>query len=169
MKQHVVSEIAPNVSRKLNKMKKKLKENAEEIARLKDQLLRKMAEFDNFRKRTEREFSDLVLNANASLVKELLPIVDDLSRSINSAETVRDVDDFNAGIRMIHDNFIKLLETRGVRSFDAVGEDFDTEKHEAIMQIEKADQPSNAVVEEYEKGYTMNDRVIRHAKVIVNK
>ena len=169
MKQHVVSEIAPNVSRKLNKMKKKLKENAEEIASLKDQLLRKMAEFDNYRKRTEREFSDLVLNANTSLVKELLPIVDDLSRSINSAETVRDIDDFNTGIRMIHDNFIKLLETRGVRSFDAIGENFDTEKHEAIMQIEKADQPSNAVVEEYEKGYTMNDRVIRHAKVIVNK
>lgn len=169
MKKHVVSEITPKEIRRFNKMKKEIKENKEEVARLKDQLLRKMAEFDNYRKRTEREFSDLIVNANTSFVKELLPIVDDLSRSIESAETVQDIDDYNAGIRMIYEKFMKILEARGVRPFDAVGENFDTEKHEAIMQIEKQDQPSNAVVEEYEKGYIMNDRVIRHAKVIVNK
>lgn len=144
-------------------------EGKQETAKIKDQLLRTLAEFDNYRKRTEREFQSLIFTAGASLVKELLPVVDDLNRSLTVTNNHQDPAQFQKGIQLIYDKFMKILEARGVQPIDAVGQPFDTEKHEALMQVEKADYPSNTIVEVYEKGFMMHDKVLRHAKVIVNK
>lgn len=144
-------------------------ESKQESAKLKDQLLRALAEFDNYRKRTDREFQNLIFAAAASLVKDLLPVVDDLNRSLTVTNNHQDPAQFQKGIQLIYDKFMKILETRGVQPIDAIGQPFDTGKHEALMQVEKTDFPSSTVVEVYEKGFMMHDKVLRHAKVIVNK
>ncbi|MCL5019958.1 MAG: nucleotide exchange factor GrpE [Patescibacteria group bacterium] len=144
-------------------------EGKQETAKMKDQLLRTLAEFDNYKKRTEREYQNLIFTASASLVKELLPVIDDLDRSLTVTNNHQDPVQFRKGIQLIYDKFMKILETRGVQPINAVGQPFDTEKHEALMQVEKTEYPSNTVVEVYQKGFTMHDKILRHAKVIVNK
>ena len=155
--------------RRIIKLEKQTQEIEEENAGLKDRLLRQMAEFDNYRKRSDRDFASLIANANESLVKEILPVVDDLGRSLNSENHSGDSKSLREGVRLIYDKFLKVLENQGVQPMKTVGEPFDTERHDALMLLEKADTPPDIVLEEYERGYTMNDRVIRHAKVIVSK
>ena len=155
--------------RRIIKLEQQRKETEEENAGLRDRLLRQMAEFDNYRKRSEREFVSLITNANESLIKEILPVVDDLGRSLSAENNAGDSQSFKEGVRLIYNKFLKMLESQGVQPMKTVGEPFDSEKHEALMQMEREDTPPDIVLEEYERGYTMNDRVIRHAKVIVSK
>lgn len=154
------------------KLKKKIERLETEKNELKDQLLRKVAEFENYKKRTENEYSQLIKNANADLVADLLPVLDDLERSLaslNDKKRAENFEDFREGVELIYKNLTKVLEGKGVKAIEAIGQKFDPEKHHALMQIESKDQPSDTVVDEHLKGYIMNDRVLRHSQVLVSK
>lgn len=156
-------------SPKYKNLSKRLEESQSECNKLKEQLLRKAAEFDNYKKRTEKEFIQLITNANAELLTELLPIIDDLERYIQSTQETEDLNTLHKGVQLIHKNLIKVLEKRGVKPIEAIGKRFDPELHDALMQVDSNDHPSGIIVEEYLKGYAMNDRVLRHSQVVVSK
>ena len=134
---------------------------------LQDQFLRKAAEFDNYKKRTQREISEIIINANENLIKSLLPVLDDLERSL---ETQKDNDSaFIDGIQLIYSKLIKLLYDMGLKKIEAIGKKFDVEKHDAILQMKNKKYKKNDIIEEYEKGYELNGKIIRHSKVVVSK
>jgi molecular chaperone GrpE len=148
---------------------------AEKIAELqkladayKDQLLRKAAEFDNYKRRTEAEYLARVLNANESLILSLIPILDDFNRSLKSGKEQKDYDSFYKGVELVYNKFVKVLEGEGLTTFESVGKPFDVDYHDALMQVHRNDVPPHTVIEEVEKGYKLNDKILRHAKVIVS-
>lgn len=142
----------------------------EQVADLNDKMLRKAAEFDNFRRRKEKEFAELILVASEKTITSILPILDDLERTLKaSEENKNDAKALSDGVLLIKDKLQKTLEEQGLKTIESVGKEFDHEKHDAMLQIEKEGVKSGIVVEEYEKGYLLNDKVIRHSKVIVSK
>ncbi len=145
---------------------KKLKEKNEQ---LKDQLLRKVAEFDNYKKRTEREYYDRVLNANEKLITELLPVLDDINRAVDHARQSNEVGTLIEGTELIQKKLQGILEKLGLEEMPSEGENFNPEKHDALMQVEKKGVESGTIVEEHLIGYTLNGKVIRHSQVIVAK
>lgn len=148
----------------------KLKEDAQKGKESWDKLLRLQADFDNTRKRLEREKQDFIKFANESLILELLNILDDLERVVNLAESKsEDMPAFLKGVEMILAHIYEMLKEHGVKPIDAEGKVFDPNYHEALMQVENKDLPEHTVVEEMQKGYLLNDRVIRTAKVKVSK
>jgi molecular chaperone GrpE len=139
-----------------------------EAAEWKDKYLRIYAEFDNFRKRAARERSELLSTASADLIKELLPIIDDFDRAIRANETVEDISVVKEGFILIHQKLYKRLESKGLKPVNAIGQPFDTDFHEAITQVPAPSEDlKGKVVDEVEKGYTMNDKVVRFSKVII--
>ncbi len=140
-----------------------------EMEGLKDQYLRVLAEFDNYRKRRERDFIVLRENANISLIEDLLPILDDFERSLTVQKSKQSLKSFYEGAELIYSKLKSILENRGLAYIEASGKPFDPELHEAILQIESKDHLPNFVVEEVLKGYKIRDKVIRHSKVVVNK
>jgi molecular chaperone GrpE len=135
---------------------------------LKDQLLRKAAEFENYKRRTDGEYANLVRSANENLLLAMLPIIDDFSRSLKSGKEKRDFEVFYRGIELIHSKLTRALEGEGLRAFESEGKPFDVRFHDALLMIPRPDLPPHTVVEEVERGYMLNDRVLRHAKVIVS-
>jgi molecular chaperone GrpE len=156
-------------SKKPNKHLSEIKKLKEEKEQLKDQLLRKVAEFDNYKKRTERDFFDRVQNANERLITELLPVLDDMERALDHAEKSKEVDSLLEGTNLIQKKLKDLLEKQGLEILSAKGEEFDPDKHDALMQLEKENVESGTIIEEHLKGYTLNGKVIRHSQVIVAK
>lgn len=154
---------------KLKQLTEKIAALEKENAELKDRFLRKVAEFDNYKKRTEAEIANLALTANADFIKELLPVFDDFERSLEAAKGSEDFKTFFQGVELIYKNLMKVLEKRGVKPMQSVGEPFDPEKHEALLQVENKDFPPGTVVEEHLKGYMLHDKVLRHSQVLVNK
>jgi molecular chaperone GrpE len=148
-------------------LKKLLQLVQEENAGLRDRLLRTVAELDNVLKRTEREKANLIQTANADLIKAILPILDDFDRSLKSYSEI-DPDGFRNGIEFIYQKLESALKSRGLTRLETVGQTFDVDKHEALLQSEKEGIPPNRVIEEFEKGYLLNGRVLRHAKVMVS-
>jgi molecular chaperone GrpE len=147
-----------------------LKDDAQKAKEYWDRLIRLQAEFDNARKRLEKEKQDFVKFANEGIILELLNILDDLERSVSLAETQKqDASAFLKGVEMILAHLYEMLKEYGVRAIDAEGKLFDPHLHEALMQIEDKNLPEHTVVEEMQKGYLLNDRVIRTAKVKVSK
>ncbi len=139
-----------------------------ELNEYKDRLLRKAAEFENYRKRLEADLSNALKYANEKLLLEILPIVDDLERSIASGKEKSDFDSFYQGIKMIYTKLMKVLEAHGVKPFESIGKPFDVYYHEALLRIPRDDVPPDTVVDEVERGYMYYDKVLRHAKVIVS-
>jgi molecular chaperone GrpE len=133
-----------------------------------DQLLRKAAVFENYKRRSEAEFAAIIKNANEYLLMSLLPVVDDFVRSIKSARESKDVESITAGVELIYNKMIRILEKQGLVSFESLGKPFDVEYHDALMQIPREDIPPSTIVEEVERGYMLNDKVLRHAKVVVS-
>ena len=150
-----------------NKYLVEIKKVKEKNVQLNDQLLRKIAEFDNYKKRTERDFYDRVQNANEKLISDLLPVLDDMERAISHASQSKEINSLLEGAELIQKKMFGVLEKQGLAFMPAVGEEFDPEKHDALLQIEKKDVDSGKIVEEHLKGYTLNDKVIRHSQVIV--
>jgi len=142
----------------------------EESSTLKDQLLRKTADFENFRKRMFREREEGIKYANAALLAEIIAVIDDFERAIQSAGESRDFDSFHQGVELIEKRLVSMLEKNwGLKRFSSIGEEFDPERHQAIA-LEESDQHEKAVVlEDYQKGYLLHDRVLRPAKVKVSK
>lgn len=139
-----------------------------ELSELKDQYLRKAAEFENFRKRLQREKQDSIEFANQSLLLDIIPIIDDFERAIKSSEAARDYDALHEGISMIEKRLVSQLETKwGLVRFESVGEPFDPNKHEAIMMEQSETVQEPIVGEDLLKGYKLKDRIVRTAKVKV--
>jgi molecular chaperone GrpE len=145
-----------------------MEELQKQVDQYKDLLLRKAAEFDNYKRRIESETSNIFKYATESLVEDLLPVLDDLERSLKHRKESKDNDALVKGIELIYQKLVKVLEGRGVKTFDTVGKEFSVDYHDALMQIPRTDIPHYTILEEIEKGYTLNDKVIRHAKVIVS-
>ena len=140
----------------------------EAVREAKDQLLRKAAEFENSRKRLAREKEESIKYANAALLVDIVPIIDDFERAIQSAADSKDFDAFHSGVSMIEKQMVSMLERNwGLKRFSANGEPFDPEKHEAIAVEETDKHDSEIVLEDYQKGYFLHDRVLRPAKVKV--
>jgi molecular chaperone GrpE len=152
------------------------------LAQLKDQLLRKAAEFENYKKRSENENLSYVRFANENLITRLIPVLDDFERLMkslqsgggegtgeNSRAANEAADAYRKGFELIYNKFLKILEANGVKHFEVVGQPFDPQLHDALMMVPRQDVPPHTVLEEIEKGYTMNDKVIRHARVIVSE
>lgn len=135
-----------------------------------DRLLRTSAEFDNYKKRTTREMRDVVRYANEKLLKELLSVVDNLERAVTSAQQDNAEDDaLLEGVRLTLNEIEKILERHNVQPVKALGEPFDPNFHQAMMQAESEDQPVNTVIQEMQKGYVLHDRLLRPAMVVVSK
>ncbi len=148
----------------------KLKEEADKAKVYWDRILRLQADFDNTRKRLEREKQDFVKFANEGIILESLNILDDLERTVELAqEKHQDLSSFLKGVEMILAHLYEMLKEYGVKPIEAQGKLFDPHYHEAMMQIENKDMPEHTIVEELQKGYLLNDRVVRTAKVKVTK
>ena len=148
----------------------KLKEEADQAKELQDRALRLQADFENSRKRQEKERQDFVKFANEGLVLELLNVLDDLERAVELTQSKhQDLSAFSKGVEMILAHLYELLKEHGVKPIEAEGKIFDPNCHEALMQVEDSNFPEHTIVEELQKGYLLNDRVIRTAKVKVSK
>jgi molecular chaperone GrpE len=134
----------------------------------KDKYVRLLAEFDNFRKRSMKEKTEILATASGELMKELLPIVDDFDRAVQANASVTDIEVVREGFVLIHQKLYKKLESKGLKPIDAKGKPFDTNFHEAITQIPMPDM-AGKVVDEVEKGYTLNDKVLRYSKVVIGQ
>ena len=146
----------------------KLQDAEEEIANLKDQLLRKIAEFDNYRKRTIKEKTELILNGGEKTVVAILPVLDDMERALANMEKAEDVAAVVEGVKLIHKKFIDILGKQGVKAIDTKDATFDVDLHEAIAQLPApTDEMKGTVMDCTLTGYKLNDKVIRHAQVVV--
>ncbi|MFP4383112.1 MAG: nucleotide exchange factor GrpE [Spirochaetia bacterium] len=150
-------------------LKARINELEEENSDLKDKFLRKQADIENFRKRLLRDKQDAIDFANKQLLGDIVLIIDDFERAIKSAEESKDFDSFHDGIVLIEKQFTGMLERKwGLKRFDSEGEKFDPQKHEAVM-TEESDKHEDAVVlEDFQKGYMLHDKVLRSAKVKVS-
>lgn len=140
----------------------------EEIKALQDRFLRLGAEFENFKKRAERDRQVLVRFSNESLLRDLLPVIDHLEQALLAANVGVD-DAIVAGVKMVLKQFEDVLGRHGVKSFHALGEPFDPSKHEAMAEQEDATVPVGQVIQEFQKGYLLHDRLVRPARVVVAK
>jgi molecular chaperone GrpE len=146
----------------------KIAELEKQIAELKNQQLYKVAEFDNFRKRVMQEKAELIKNGGTKVITTLLPIIDDLERAQQNMDKYEDVAAVKEGLNLIIDKFFKLLAQEGLKKMDVVGQPFDSDLHEAIAMVPgQPDEQKGKVIDCMTAGYTLNDKVIRYAKVAV--
>lgn len=146
-----------------------LAEAQAEIAGLKDQYLRKMADFENLRKRTIKEKTELILNGGKDVIESLLPVLDDLERALDNVDKTDDVAAVKEGIHLIVDKLTKALAQKGLRKMETAGCDFDTDFHEAVTLFPGTPEQKNKVIDCVQTGYFLNERVLRHAKVVVGQ
>ena len=141
-----------------------------QVAELKDKYLRQVAEFDNYRKRTLKEKTELILNGGEKVMTALLPVMDDFERALESFNKSSDVDALREGVTLIFENLVKTLESQGLKAIEAVGQDFNTDFHEAIAMIPATnDDEKGKVIDCVQTGYMLNEKVIRHAKVAIGQ
>ena len=141
-----------------------------EIEQLKTQMLYKTAEFDNYRKRTLKEKAELILNGGEKAVSAILPIIDDMERAIDNGAKTDDPAVLREGMELIYNKFVKALEGLGVKEIETEDADFNTDVHEAVAMVPgMGDDKKGKVIDCLQKGYQLNDKVIRHAKVAVGQ
>lgn len=152
------------------KLKEEIEKLKSECEQYKDAYLRKAADFENYKRRMEAELSNYIKYASESLIKELIPVYDDMQRSIVSIEKgeTKDFDTLRQGFTLIFEKFKKILANEGLTEIDVKGKEFDVNLCDALYQEAREDVPPNTVVEIVEKGYLLKDKVIKHAKVIVS-
>ena len=142
----------------------------DEIASLKDKYLRSVAEFDNYRKRTLKERAELILNGGEKVLTAILPVVDDMERAIENGAKTDDPAVLREGMELIYHKLLKVMEAQGVSTIETDGADFDTDIHEAVAMVPgMGDDKKGKVIDCLQKGYKLNDKVIRHAKVAVGQ
>ncbi|HLP53831.1 MAG TPA: nucleotide exchange factor GrpE [Fluviicola sp.] len=142
----------------------------EQIAALNDKYLRLYSEFDNYRKRTNKEKLELIATASAGVLKDLIVVLDDFERAILNNEQAEDIQAIKDGIALIHSKFKTTLEAKGLKQMQSKNEAFDPELHEAIANIPApSEELKGKVIDDVEKGYYLNDKVIRYAKVVVGQ
>lgn len=153
----------------INKLAAELGETKAQLEKEKKEYLFLMAEFDNFRKRTLKEKSEILKNGAENVLKGLLPIVDDFERGLQAAEESQDASAIRDGMTLIYNNLVKYLETHGVKAMDTNGADFDPDRHEAIAMVASGAEQKGKIIDTLTKGYMLNDKVLRHAKVAVGQ
>lgn len=155
---------------KEEKMKSELIAAEEALTDQKDKYLRLAAEFDNYRKRTIKEKAELILNGGAKSIESILPVIDDMERAIDTMETATDVEAVKEGIDLIYQKFIKILGENGVQIIETKGKELNTDLHDAVAVIPAPnDEDKGKIIDCVQTGYTINDKVIRHAKVVVGE
>ncbi len=152
--------------RELNEEKEKL---IAELNEVKDKYLRMVAEFDNYKKRRGKETADIIERANEQFCLELLPVIDDFERSLNSATQKKSTKSLKQGVELIYQKMLSVLKRQGVEPIESINQQFNPELHEAIMQIEDKEKAANIVVNEALKGYRLKGKVLRYSQVVVNK
>ena len=153
-----------------NEEKEEMARLETEIAELKDKYLRQVAEFDNYRKRTLKEKTELILNGGEKIITSLLPVLDDMERAQQNIEKSDDVEALKEGTNLVFKKLMTVLESAGLQKIDTDGKDFDTDVHEAIAMIPATtDDQKGKVIDCVQAGYKLNEKVIRHAKVAIGQ
>lgn len=151
-------------------LEKELEKAQETIDEQKDKYLRLSAEFDNYRKRTMKEKAELILNGGEKSLSSILPIVDDFERAIKTMETATDVSAVKEGVELIYNKFMAVLGQNGVKVIETKDQPLDTDYHEAIAVIPApSEEQKGKILDCVQTGYTLNDKVLRHAKVVVGE
>jgi len=153
----------------IEELQKTLEEKENTLKTFQNKLLYLQADFENFKKQKNKEKQELLKFGNEVLIKELLPVLDNLERALEHASTTENVTSIVEGIKIIHAEFLKILEKYGVTRVEAVGKKFDPNVHEAVFQEVRDDVEPGTVVSEFQKGYLLNGRLIRPSRVIVSK
>ncbi len=162
------TEAAPEAEKKEQTPEERIAALEKENADLKDQLLRRAADFDNYRKRMMKEKQDTYDYANAGLLADLLDSLDNFDRTIDAAKDAKDAKAIADGIKMINKNLVKMLEDKyGLTGYGKEGDEFNPDEHEAIGRMEDEKAKKETLAQVYLKGYKLKDKVIRHAKVMV--
>ena len=162
-----VSPESPESSGEVAELRQTLTEKTKEAEDNYARLLRLAADMENLKKRQERERADLLQFANENLVKELLPVVDNLERALDHGRQLQAPKALLEGIEMVHHGFLKALDRFGVTAHDSLGQQFDPAFHNAMMQEEAPDVPDGSVIKELQKGYLIHQRLLRPAMVVV--
>ena len=157
------------IEKEIGELKKKLEEKEKESKENHDRLLRTAADFENYKKRAAKEREDWTKFSNEDLIRSILPFIDNLERAVNHAQKVVDTGVLIEGIRLTIQQLLQNLNKFGLSSFESVGKPFDPAMHEAMLVVETNTHEPNQVVEEFQKGYLLNDRLLRPATVSVSK
>ena len=151
-------------------LEKELEDAQAVIEEQKDKYLRLSAEFDNYRKRTMKEKAELILNGGEKSISSILPVIDDFQRAINTMETAKDVKAVKEGVELIYNKFMAVMAQNGVKVIETKDQPLDTDYHEAIAVIPApSEEQKGKILDCVQTGYTLNDKVIRHAKVVVGE
>lgn len=164
-----ISEVEQKSENNLQQADTKIAELEKEVKELQDKLLRKAAEFENYKRRTENDQFNLITYAAESFITKLLPIVDDFERSMDHIDDLEQSKSVKDGIKLVYDKLHKLLNEQGVKKMQTKGEPFNVDYHDALMQRKDDSVPPHTILEEVEPGYIYRDKVLRHAKVIVSE
>lgn len=155
---------------KTEELKEQLEEKEVELAELKDKYLRIFAEFDNFKKRTMKEKMDFMRNASQDVLEDMLPVLDDFDRAKQSSDDDNSKEVFSEGVTLVYNKLNNIMKNKGIKSMETTGEAFDPELHEAITKIPApTEEMKGKVIDTIQKGYYLNDKIIRHAKVVVGE
>lgn len=141
----------------------------QQVQEMNDKYLRQAAEFENYKRRTAKERVELMQTAGRDVITDLLEVLDDSERAQNQMETSDDVAQIKEGIQLVFTKFRNTLASKGLRPIEAVNKDFDVDLHEAVSEIDAGPEMHGKVVAEVQKGYTLNDKIIRFAKVVVGR
>jgi molecular chaperone GrpE len=169
--------LTENDNNLINSLPKEQREPAREallkkgalFRRLHEKLLRVSADYANFQKRVPKQISDTIFYEKEMIIKSLLPVLDNFEHTLKNAQSTKNMEDFVKGVRIIYDQMLNILQSHGIEQIQALGEKFDPSLHEAMLQKAEPKQEDNLVLEEFQKGYKLNGRVIRPSRVIVNK
>lgn len=159
---------AKKIFKKQSKADKKLEGYKDQIAQLEDKVKRQLAEFENFRNRTEKEKQAMFETGAKSVIEKILPVVDNFERGLATVPEDKQEDPFVDGMNRIYKQMLAELENIGVKPIETVGREFDPNLHNAVMQVENEEYESGVIVQELQKGYTYRDSVVRHSMVSVN-
>lgn len=161
---------ADNVSEDSAEQNAKSSEVADEASEWKDKYLRLVAEFDNYRKRTLKEKMDLIASGGEDVIKSLLAIMDDIDRALDAMTKSNDIEAIRQGVMLIHQKLLDTLHAKGVEEISAIGQELDTDLHEAVAKFPVAEEEKKGkVIDVVQKGYKLKDKVVRFAKVVVGE
>lgn len=139
-----------------------------QLSEAKDKYLRLYSDFENYKKRINRERIDLIKSAGQDIMASILPMLDDMERAIKAMGEAKDIQAVKEGVQLVYQKMKSITESKGLKAMDAVGKEFDADLHDAIANVPVSDEKQKGkIIEEIEKGYYLNDKVIRHAKVVV--
>jgi len=161
--------VEPNEEKLTDNIEEKIADLEAQVKEWNDKFLRKAAEFENYKRRTENDQFNLINYAAESFITKLLPVIDDFERSLQHIDDDNNVDAVKEGIKLVYEKLLKVLDEQGVKKMKVKGEPFNVDYHDALMQRQDDSVPPHTILEEIEKGYLYRDKVIRHAKVIVSE